>query len=281
MNKDKTFAEALSEVKAVFPFDHYITDSSVRGLFAVVRELKNHLPEFHGRRLLDIGCGAMFKTAVFQKMGFRCFAVDDLSDPWHQRNDNKEKIREYARSVGITFHQQTTGDYTIPFEAESFDVVTSLAVIEHLHESPRGLLNTMGTFARRGGMLILTTPNAVNLRKRLFVFLGRSNHVPMEQFYHSDGTWRGHVRELTLSELKYVCKQNGFDVVSSLTYESIAQDRLPFPLRTLYLTLGKIVPTLRSGLIVMAKKPDQWKPAKYRPEEFRKTIAKSVPDGVA
>jgi len=186
---------------------------------------------FENKCLLDIGCGPMDKTGVFQLLGFQCYAVDDLSDPWHHRNNNIQKIKNYAKRLGISFFHQQEDDLPLPFEPKSFDVVCAFAVIEHLHESPRNLLNTMGSFLRTNGLLIITMPNSVNLSKRLSVLMGQTNYVPVDQFFYSIDTWRGHVREYTLNEVVYICKESGFDVVSSTLIESLAHKKLGTPLR--------------------------------------------------
>jgi SAM-dependent methyltransferase len=250
-------------------------------MYAILRELRRFLPEFRQKRLLDIGCGPMHKTAVFQALGFQCCAVDDLNDSWHLRDGNIQQIKDYAKRIGIKFYHQKPGDYTIPFGVGSFDVVCSLAVIEHLHESPREMLNCMGTLARPNGLLVITMPNSVNLRKRLSVLFGRTNYPPVDMFYNYIGVWRGHVREYTLREAVYICEASGFEVLSNTTFEYVAHMKLAFPLKQLYLFLGSLVPTGRSGLLVICRKPESWKPAKEDPEACRRALARGIPEGVA
>ena len=278
---EKELSSAFSRVKREFPFDGVISDSTYYSVRAVLRVLKRYLPDFKDRRLLDIGCGPMSKTGVFQEMGFACYGADDLGDPWHRRGDNTEQIKNFAKRLGMVFHQQSEKDYAIPFDEGSFDVVCSLAVIEHLHESPRGILNTMGTHCKEGGLLVITMPNSVNLRKRLSELRGRTIYPPIDQFYHSSATWRGHVREYTLAEMEYICRQNGFEIVSSTSYEHLAQINLRLPLRQIYMAIGSLVPTTRSSLLVVCRKPEDWKPVSFNEGKFRAASAKSVPKGVA
>ena len=247
----------------------------------IVRELRRYLPSFHQRRLLDIGSGPMDKTAMFKLLGFQCYAADDLTDPWHQRNDNADKIKEFAERTGIEFFHQTATDYALPFEPESFDVVCALGVIEHLHESPRCLLNTMGRFVRRDGLLVIAMPNSVNLRKRLSVLFGRTNYLSIDAFYHSAGQWRGHVREYTLSETVFICQTTGFEVLTQRTFEHLACKNLPTPLREFYLMLTSIVPTLGSSLLVICRKLVSWEPQAEDPEAFRVAISRVVPKAIA
>lgn len=264
-----------------FPFKDYIEKSLYYEAIFLLREINKLIPNFEGKKLLDIGCGPMDKTSIFSFIGFQCYAVDDLSDPWHKRDDNADQIKKFAKSAGITFFHQKEGEYLIPFEKESFDVVCSFAVIEHLHESPRELLNTMGNYCKENGLLVVVMPNSVNLRKRLSVLIGRTNHVPVDQFFYSNGTWRGHVREYTLAETEFICRQNGFEVLSSRTFESLAQVKLRFPFQYIYMLIGTLLPSTRSSLLVICRKPPSWRPTTFDDDAFRMACSVSVPKGVA
>lgn len=254
------FSEAFKELKAHYPFSDAIGIREYHSNRALVKELNKHLDSFKGKRLLDIGCGPMSKTAIFQLLGCHCYGVDDLSDPWHLEGTNIQKIKNFAAQIGINFYKQKDGDYSIPFDESSFDLVTSLSVIEHLHESPREMLNSMGKMVREGGLIVIKMPNSVNFRKRLSVLRGKTNYPPVNQFYDSDGTWRGHVREYTLQEIIYICKRSGFKVLSATTFEHLAHEKLVSPLREIYLMICNLIPTLRSSLLVVCKKPPGWKP---------------------
>ncbi len=281
ISRDKTIGDAFDKLQRMFPFPGYCDRAMLEEIAVIVEELRKYLPTFDQKCLLDIGSGPMDKTAMFKFLGFECWAADDLTDPWHQRYDNAWKIKEFAQQAGISFFKQTPSEYAVPFEPESFDVVCALGVIEHLHESPRALLNTMGRFVRQDGLLIIAMPNSVNLRKRLSVLMGRTNYPSVDAFYHSAGQWRGHVREYTLSEAAFICKAAGFEVLTQRTFEHLAFTKLSFPLRDIYLMLTSIIPTLGSGLLVICKKPASWKPQSEDPEAFRVAISNAVPQAVA
>ena len=124
-------------------------------------------------------------------------------------------------------------------------------------------------------------PNSVNLRKRLSVLTGSTNYPPVDQFYYSLGTWRGHVREYTLKETIYICEASGFEILSKSTFEHLTIQRLKPPLSQVYSFLGNIIPTLRSGLLVICAKPKSWTPVSENADVFRRALSKSVPKGVA
>ncbi|HEV7587539.1 MAG TPA: class I SAM-dependent methyltransferase [Longimicrobium sp.] len=269
----------VDRVHAAFPFPGYISRAVRHGLAHVVPEVARQVRAAGKPRLLDIGSGPMDKTAVFQALGFECSAVDDLGDPWHRRGDNLEKIQAFARASGIRFHLQD-GTYAIPFPPASFDVVTIFDVIEHLHESPRGILNAAGTQLKTGGVLAVTMPNSVNLRKRLSVLCGRTNYPDVDQFYLSPQGWRGHVREYTLGETARLCEAAGFRVESATAFEGNAYDMLRGAKLRAYLALSSLFPTLRSALLVVARKPEGWAPKVEDPEAFRRSQVGVVPQAV-
>ena len=273
MKKNIKFDRAFSEVVREFPYKDYIGSNCYHQVKAILGALELLLPEFDGLKLLDVGSGPMDKTAVLQKMGFDCSAVDDLGDPWHKLEGKSEAIVTFGRRMGIDFFLQNNGDYTIPFESNYFDVVTSLAVIEHLHETPRLILNSMGKHLKPGGYLVIVMPNSVNLRKRISVLMGRTNYSPIEVLFYSLGSYRGHVREYTLPETKYICEAAGFQVVHADTFESTAHGRLPHGLREIYLLAGKIIRGFRSEIIVIARKPQDWEPLEEDSDRYFRSIS--------
>jgi len=273
MKKNKKYDRAFRKVEREFPFKGYLDSICYHEVKVILGALELFLPEFEGLKLLDVGSGPMDKTALLQKMGFKCSAVDDLGDPWHKLDGKTEAIVNFGRRMGIDFYSQNDEDFTIPFEFNYFDVVTSMAVIEHLHESPRLILNSMGNHLKPGGYLVIVMPNSVNLRKRISVFMGRSNYVPIDDLFYSLGSYRGHVREYTLAETKYICETAGFQVVHADTFEHIAYGNLPRGLREIYLLAGKIIRGFRSEIIVIARKPQDWEPLEEDSDRYFRSIS--------
>ena len=268
---------AIQDTQARFPFPEYFQDTA-----EMVEGIAGHLEGLapQGSRLLDIGCGALDKTAVFQRMGYQCFACDDFQDPWHRQAANLESVLSFAHDVGIEVHVQE-GDYTIPWQTASFDIVTMSSVIEHLHESPREILNFAGAYLKPGGLLVVAMPNSVNLRKRLAVILGRSNYPQVRGFYEYIGPWRGHVREYTLKETCQIVQWNGFDVVYKKTFHGMLRRRLHnrFP-RGLYISLCTARPGYRDSVFVAARKPADWVPRQPDHDAMWGSLDESVPRGV-
>jgi 2-polyprenyl-3-methyl-5-hydroxy-6-metoxy-1,4-benzoquinol methylase len=67
-------------------------------------------------------------------------------------------------------------------DTHEFDMVMLNGVLEHLHDSPRDLLNDLLERVRERGYLYITVANHVNLRKRI-VLRGKTSHPQYEQYY--------------------------------------------------------------------------------------------------
>jgi SAM-dependent methyltransferase len=107
-----------------------------------------------GQRLLDVGCGAGRDLALLRELGWVVEGVE--VDPASLR---------VARDRGLTVHQGTLAEQA--FAADSFDVVAMSHVIEHLHQ-PQAVLRECFRILRRGGRLIVATPNARGMLHRKY-----------------------------------------------------------------------------------------------------------------
>ena len=257
---------AIQEVRAGFPFPEILdeTEDTIRSLAAALQEFVTP-----GGRLLDMGCGALDKAAVYQKLGYQCYGCDDFLDVWHSRRENIDPVLSFARELGVQVYAQRE-PLDIPWDQEWFDVVTIVNVIEHLHESPRDILNLAGTYLKPGGLLLVGMPNSVNLRKRLSVLMGRSNYTPVRGLYEFDGLWRGHTREYTLQETCQIIQWTGFDLVYKKTFHGMLRSRLHNAfLRMIFRGLSIAAPGFRDTLLVAGRKPASWVPREPDPDAMQ------------
>ncbi|MCX7785871.1 MAG: hypothetical protein N2201_06585, partial [candidate division WOR-3 bacterium] len=81
-------------------------------------------------------------------------------------------------------------------------------VIEHLYTSPICVLKFIDSFLSSNGFLIIQTPNAASLLKRITLLIGRN---PYEMI--REGPFNpGHYREYTKKELFLLAQQIGYKV---------------------------------------------------------------------
>lgn len=249
LRRQDSIDAACTWLERNFPLDGYLslgTDSH-RSIAGLVREM---LPE--GGRILDIGCGPCDKTAVLSRLGYDCTGIDDFADPWHRSEGNLARIADFARRAGVALVE---GDgHALPFKPGSFDAVLLCDVIEHLHSSPRAMLSRALELLRDDGALIISVPNAVNLRKRIDVLRGRTNYPPYGQFLDSGDVWRGHVREYTWGDLEQLARTLALrDVRVEGRHHMLAV--LPRWARSPFRALTAPLPALRDSLVLCGRKP--------------------------
>ncbi len=74
--------------------------------------------------------------------------------------------------AGLKVDIANLNEESLPYPAESFDIVTCTEVIEHL-ENYRRLIREIFRVTKPGGSVIFSTPNILNLQSRLrFLFFG-------------------------------------------------------------------------------------------------------------
>jgi SAM-dependent methyltransferase len=94
-------------------------------------------------RLADLGCRDTFRfLREVRLMAAQCWGLDlEVAD--HTQDNITLMRRDLTK--------------TLPFEADFLDVVTMLAVLEHI-EDPRPILGECFRVLKSGGRLVLTTP---------------------------------------------------------------------------------------------------------------------------
>jgi SAM-dependent methyltransferase len=125
-----------------------------------------------------------------------------------------------------------------------FELVTNMAMIEHLPGSPKALMTNLRHLVRPGGKLILEVPNVGYWPKRWAALLGRSVHQPLDAVYESEPPFVGHHREYTEQELRDVLEWSGFlpDEITAFNYSIDFERGLVASLRQ-----ARIWPTIFRG----------------------------------
>lgn len=174
--------------------------------------LANILPLLeHGAHVLELGAGGGVIACALHEAGMTVTAADQWqlyqkadTGPLSERRipsmGERDSILARLSARGIAAAEINMFAEQLPFPSDSFDMVSLLAVIEHMPNSPRSTLEECRRVLKPGGILIVEVPNIAALRNRLKLLIGRTIHFPLSEWYYAD-PYCGHHRELARSEL--------------------------------------------------------------------------------
>jgi SAM-dependent methyltransferase len=107
-------------------------------------------------------------------------------------------------------------DFNLPFpyESETFDLVSSVEVIEHL-ENPFHFARELNRILKKGGVAVITTPNTMNLNSRLKAFVTGFPllYGPLPISSQDAQDLGGHINPVSFYYLAYMMKKAGFTKV--------------------------------------------------------------------
>ena len=86
------------------------------------------------------------------------------------------------------------------YELNSVDVINSFHCFEHLHQSPKKVLESATAVLKPGRCIVIEVPNTLNLNKKIKVFLGYTNYIPFAHYFNA-GLFTGYVREYSVGDL--------------------------------------------------------------------------------
>jgi SAM-dependent methyltransferase len=120
----------------------------------------------------------------------------------------------------------------LPFSDASFDVILCREVIEHVESVP----HTLREFARLlvpGGRLVMTFPNRLQIRSRLFHLLSGFYRGMKSPINLGVDFGEAHINLIGYPEMDYFLRKTGFAVTGVSSSYFSASDRLLAPLRPL------------------------------------------------
>jgi ubiquinone/menaquinone biosynthesis C-methylase UbiE len=116
---------------------------------AIVRELR---PNIDSLRILDVGCATGRLLELLAQAGARRLYGADLAP--RILDVAKEKLERYGIPVEL---RAADAEDVLPWDGESFDVVTLTGVLHHFYR-PKDALGEVGRVLRHGGRLLLMDP---------------------------------------------------------------------------------------------------------------------------
>jgi len=180
--------------------------SGANGAFANYRGLPIHaLPELHdaveetavrelppGATVLDVAAGSGALCLRLEGAGFRMSACDIRGDGFRLHG-------------AVPFHEVNLNHSFVEMIGQEFDAITAIEIIEHL-ENPRQFLRQCFALLKRGGRLLLSTPNIDSaVAKSVWV---RTGTFPW--FSDEDYASHGHITPIPAWVLRKAAAEAGF-----------------------------------------------------------------------
>ncbi|HXF96132.1 MAG TPA: class I SAM-dependent methyltransferase [Gemmatimonadales bacterium] len=151
-----------------------------------------------GPRLLDVGAGEGYFCELVRKEGFEVEACDARPDIFNV--------------PGVPFHRADLNE-AIPLPDEAFDGAVAIEVIEHLENHTR-FVQELFRVVRKGGTVIITTPNVLSIPSRWHFFLygytdaARTPLDPARPDYYLQ-----HINPISLPEILLLVERFGGELI--------------------------------------------------------------------
>jgi SAM-dependent methyltransferase len=168
--------------------------------------LRRHLPARGRPRVLELGGAPYFFSALLHRtFQAEVTAANVQAGAWPGEEPTVERgtvVLEVPADGGegrlaIEVRVFNIEKDPFPFAADSFDAVLCMEVLEHLGYSPSQMLAESHRVLKPGGLLFLTVPNFVNLKRTVNMVLNRPCGYP----YSGYGIYGRHQREYAPAEV--------------------------------------------------------------------------------
>ena len=162
-------------------------DESVRWLRTLnnmvparMRYFDQHVPDWSGLRVLDVGCGGGFMSEELSQQGATVVGIDPAADAI-------AAAREHAGASNLEIDYRTGVAERLPFETDQFDCVICVDVLEHV-EDLEASLDEITRVLKPGGVFLFDTINrnllasfiVVTVAERLLRILPVGTHDPQK-----------------------------------------------------------------------------------------------------
>lgn len=145
-------------------------------------------------KVLDVGCYPGHMEEILEKQGWDVWGI---CSPFEKMQSKKIKAVNVEKEKW-------------PFENESMDLVVMTEIIEHLTDDSKKYLGEAYRVLKKGGKILITTPNIVRWQNVIKMILGKNIYFPIKQL--SEEIYYRHNREFTMGELEMILKESKFAI---------------------------------------------------------------------
>lgn len=202
-------------------------------------------------KILDVGC---YPLHIFNKLKSQGYEMYGIASHHESVSEKNIKVVDIEREV-------------LPHSDNTFDLILFTEVLEHMAHSPDFFMSEFKRVLKKGGKIIITTPNFVNLKNRTKVALGKTTYFPLFQLTETTPKngfiYHRHNREYVLEEVCDVAEAVGLSIVKAGHYSAYTpfrnerskkQPHFKKMLKTVGYYITQAVPKLRDSLLVIAEK---------------------------
>lgn len=201
-------------------------------------------------KILDIGCFPYHIGSILEQLGHQVYGIASEHEP--------------VKNTNIKIINIETDLF--PFKDNFFDLALCNEVIEHLFHSPVYPLKEIYRVTKKGGSLMITTPNIARSINRAKLLFGKSVMYPTEVFFENNGrgnnVYHRHNREYILPELETLTAKTLWRVKESGYFVSYTPFRKRLKPDPWWLFAGKLinyfimqaVPAVQDTLYIIAEK---------------------------
>jgi len=187
--------------------------------------LARHLPAGRPPKVLELGGAPYFFSALMGRtFGADLTAANVQAGSWPGEPPTVERgeVTLAVPGDGADGAEGSEGRLAIdvrvlnierdpfPFPDDAFDLVLCMEVLEHLGYSPSHMLAEAHRVLRPGGLLLVTVPNFINLKRTVNMVFNRLTEFP----YSGYGIYGRHQREYAPFEVRRLLEACHFDVAA-------------------------------------------------------------------
>lgn len=162
-----------------------------------VSAILGEFPDSARVKVLDLGAGPGAFSLRLKRMGFDVEAADIFPENFEVPDVKCHRVH---------------ADRPFSLPDETYDVVVSIEVIEHLQDQ-FNYAREINRILKPGGRLILTTPNIINMASRLRYFLTGFYSLVVKPINEFKGTkLHDHIGPLTYYQVRYILHTSGLRI---------------------------------------------------------------------
>ncbi len=224
-------------------------------------------------RILDVGGGMGVNLLCLRKLnpGLELHLIDRFEEYTVNNimGDYKSALPLLSSSNINVVKQDFVEKPRLPYEDESFDIVTFFDVMEHLPTHPIKQLREIYRVLKKNRYICVSGPNAISMVKRQGLLMGKDPYIPFNLWCQDK--YFSHYREYSPQEYLRLLEMTGFEDIHielksspRIAIHSLKRKQGNYftfllaglAIRTSML-IEALVPNLRNSVYCFAKHPDK------------------------